>query len=75
MIVCELLTLATPFVERESHDNNHQKTYSNIVQGKFARHWKEKEYRKLHSRSASLIDSLLQAPSPPNSSAKLPITV
>lgn len=54
----ELLTLGTPFLEHAGEGN--QKTYSNILQGKYSRQWAYKEYRKLHTRTASVIDSLLQ---------------
>jgi len=58
--LCELLTLATPFAERDAHDENHQQTYANIMQGKYVRHWEHREYRRLHSRTASVVDGLLQ---------------
>lgn len=62
MLLCELLTLTTPFVERDSLDqtNCHQKTFANIVQGKYSKNWEQKAYRRLGSRAGSVIDGLLQ---------------
>jgi len=62
VLLCELLTLTTPFVERDSLDqtNCHQKTFANIVQGKYSKNWEQKAYRRLGSRAGSVIDGLLQ---------------
>ena len=58
--ICELLTGHTPFREKDEEQHAHQKTYSNIQQGRYTRDWHESYYRRLDSRTASLIDGLLR---------------
>ena len=36
MTLCELLTLTTPFCEPEAA-SNHERTYANIVRGRFSK--------------------------------------
>ena len=60
VLLCELLTLVTPFREADGLAGNHQKTYNNIVHGRYTKAYTEKAHKKLPSRTAQLIDSLLQ---------------
>lgn len=60
-MLSELVTLSTPFIEVEAtRASSHQKTYANIVLGRYSKHWEHKEYRRLPTRTASVIDGLLK---------------
>jgi len=59
--LCELLTLNTPFREVDGRDYDaHQRTYSNILRGKYTDKFTREHYRKLEKRAAALVDGLLR---------------
>jgi len=60
VMMCELLTGSTPFSDPEGNGQNHQKTYTNIVQGKFTKTFMQKEYKRLPKRTTEVIGGLLQ---------------
>ena len=60
---CELLTLTTPFCEPEA-PSNHERTYANIVRGRFSKSFEQKEFRLLPKHTASMLSGLLKLDPP-----------
>ena len=58
--LCELLTLQTPFREASDQQHAQQRTYANILQGRYAEPFVKEHYRRLERRTASLLDGLMQ---------------
>ena len=60
VMMCELLTGTTPFADPDPSNNNHQKTYANILKGKFTKQFAQKAFKRLPKRTAEVIEGLLQ---------------
>jgi len=61
--LCELLTLTTPFCEPEAA-SNHERTYANIVRGRFSKSFEQKEFRLLPKHTAAMLSGLLKLDPP-----------
>ena len=60
VMLCEMLTLATPFRDPDAPATNHESTYANIVQGRFVKPFEQKQFKQLPKNTASLISGLLK---------------
>ena len=58
MTLAELSTLRTPFLEMEQQ-HAHQKTYANIMGGRYAKTYAQEYHSKLEARTASVLDELM----------------
>lgn len=59
VMLCEMLTLATPFRVPGS-GSNYEKTYANIVRGTFTREFEHKSFRLMQHNTAAMIRGLLK---------------
>jgi len=57
VMLCEMLTLATPFREA---DGATEKTYANIVHGRFTRTFEQKSWRNLPKHTTTMLQGLLK---------------
>ena len=57
-LLCELLTLHTPFRDDADTTTSHQRTYANIIHGQYTPFWRKEQHPKLSKNTQSLIDGL-----------------
>ena len=57
--LCELLTLHTPFRADDDPGGANQRTYANILHGKYSSYWVREKEPRLAKRTKQLIDGLL----------------
>ena len=55
VMLCEMLTLTTPFRDPDVAPTNHESTYANIVQGRRTKSFEQRHFRNLPKNTQSIV--------------------